>query len=52
MKNYETPEIIVAELKVDNVIASTFTEGSDNETVKLSLFKNIFFTLNTSIPNS
>jgi len=32
MKNYETPEIIVAELKVDNVIASTFTEGSDNET--------------------
>ena len=32
MKKYVTPEIIVTDLEIDNVIASTFTEGSDNET--------------------
>lgn len=33
MKKYETPEISVTNLDIENVIASTFTEGDgDNET--------------------
>lgn len=32
MKKYETPEIMVNSLETEDVIASTFTEGSDNET--------------------
>lgn len=32
MKNYETPELTAVELSLANEIASTFTEGSDNET--------------------
>ncbi len=29
MKNYETPELIVTELDLEDVVASTFTEGDD-----------------------
>lgn len=32
MKNYETPELIVTDLDLEDVVASTFTEGDDNET--------------------
>lgn len=33
MKKYEAPEIMIEELLVEDVIAATFTEGSDdNET--------------------
>lgn len=33
MKKYETPEIFVEDIAIEDVIASTFTEGdSDNET--------------------
>lgn len=32
MKKYETPEIMVEEILVEDVIAATYTEGSDNET--------------------
>lgn len=33
MKKYETPEVIVTDLEINNIIASTFAEGdSDNET--------------------
>lgn len=33
MKKYVTPEIMVEELEIKDVIAATFTEGdSDNET--------------------
>lgn len=32
MKNYETPNLYIEEIAVNDNIASTFTEGNDNET--------------------
>lgn len=32
MKNYETPNLYIEEIALNDNIASTFTEGSDNET--------------------
>ncbi len=29
MKNYETPELIVTELDLEDVVATTFKEGED-----------------------